>query len=565
MRSFLARVELGAVPEATHRAVVRVGAVGAWLCTAVYLIAWLSTNDPGLLLEAIGPFATSVLFTAQIMFKRENAVITLLSGAAVVVLAFTNVGSEDTAVAAVISLWVFAVTATFFIVRRPFLFAFAVALALAVVPLFWPDKVRSPLAVGLVLTVSFLITAVLIIAIRASSTRSETRFRRLFNTAPVALLEEEWSDAIEYLTSLGVGTGTDLLAAIADEDVLAETISRVRVLRMNAKARAVLGFDQLDHEETLPRSLVNPASADGLRQQVIAVWQGRPRFEVEFASRPGKDLSAPTWVRVEVVSTEVLEHTRRILISITDITELKVAKNTLEELVRSKDDFIASISHELRTPLTGVLGLSAALLDGQVTDEAERNALLEVVVRQSEEVSYLVEDLLIGARADIGTIAIRPGEVDLMTEAEAVFAALETPIELEVRSDVAALADSLRVRQIIRNLAVNAGRYGGDRQRAIIYERGGEAVFEMYDSGAPIPDDARERIFQPYGRAHHSAGTTASVGLGLSVSRQLAGLMGGSLEYLYDGGSVFRLTLPAATRQPAVEPLENARAGRARS
>ena len=127
------------------------------------------------------------------------------------------------------------------------------------------------------------------------------------------------------------------------------------------------------------------------------------------------------------------------------------------------------------------------------------------------------------------------------------------------------MADSLRVRQIIRNLAVNAGRYGGDRQRAIIYERGGEAVFEMYDSGAPIPDDARERIFQPYGRAHDSAGTTASVGLGLSVSRQLAGLMGGSLEYLYDGGSVFRLTLPAATRQPAVEQLENARAGRARS
>ena len=103
-----------------------------------------------------------------------------------------------------------------------------------------------------------------------------------------------------------------------------------------------------------------------------------------------------------------------------------------------------------------------------------------------------------------------------------------------------------RVRQIIRNLAVNAGRYGGDHRKAIIHEREGEAVFEMYDSGEPIPDEARERIFQPYGRAHRAAGTTASVGLGLAVSRQLAVLMGGSLEYLYDEGSVFRLALPRA-------------------
>jgi signal transduction histidine kinase len=251
-------------------------------------------------------------------------------------------------------------------------------------------------------------------------------------------------------------------------------------------------------------------------------------------------------VRVEVVSTEVQDHTRRIVISITDITELKVAKNTLEELVRSKDEFIASISHELRTPLTGVLGLSAALLDGQVTDEEERRALLEVVVRQSEEVSYLVEDLLVGARADIGTIAIRPEEVDMVAEVEAVVGGMEFSVPIEAHADVAALADPVRVRQIVRNLVVNAARYGGEEMKAIVYERGGRSVFEMYDTGTPIPEAAREHIFQPYGRAHNEPGTTASVGLGLAVSRQLATLMGGSLDYIYDEGSVFRLTLPGA-------------------
>jgi signal transduction histidine kinase len=362
----------------------------------------------------------------------------------------------------------------------------------------------------------------------------------------VALLEQEWTEAMDHLASLGIESESELLAAVADQVVLGEIISRVRILRMNAKAKFSLGIDPFSQPERLPIDLVNSASADGFRQQVVAVWQGRPRFEVEFPIRPGKDLATPTWVRVEVVSTEVQDHTRRIVISITDITELKVAKNTLEELVRSKDEFIASISHELRTPLTGVLGLSAALLDGQVTDEEERRALLEVVVRQSEEVSYLVEDLLVGARADIGTIAIRPEEVDMVAEVEAVVGGMEFSVPIEAHADVAALADPVRVRQIVRNLVVNAARYGGEEMKAIVYERGGRSVFEMYDTGTPIPEAAREHIFQPYGRAHNEPGTTASVGLGLAVSRQLATLMGGSLDYIYDEGSVFRLTLPGA-------------------
>ncbi|MDH3248974.1 MAG: HAMP domain-containing histidine kinase [Acidimicrobiia bacterium] len=555
MRRLSERLELSAVPFATHRAVVRAGVLGAWVCTIVFVVAWLVSGESRWLSEGIGPLITAIVFTGQVVFKRENAVLSLLTGAAVVIIAFSMVGTADTSVAAIISLWVFAVAATFFVVLRPIVLVFWMAIGLAVVPNLWAELVTSPVAVGLVLSLSFVITAILILSIRSASARSETRYRRLFTTAPVALLEQEWSDAIEYLESLGAVSEADVLAAIADMDVLAEVMSRVRILRMNAKARSVMGIEPDQHLATLPRSRVHAGSAPAMRQQVIALWQGKPRFEVEYVTHPETDPDTDIWVRVEVVSTEILDHSHRIVISVTDITQLKQAQNTLEELVRSKDEFIASISHELRTPLTGVMGLSAALLDGRAADDEERDALLEVVVRQSEEVSYLVEDLLVGARADIGTIAIRPEELDLRTQAEAVFAGMESPVEVEVRSEILSWADPLRVRQIIRNLAVNAGRYGGDRQKAIIYERDGQAVFDMYDSGDPIPEEARERIFQPYGRAHHAAGTTASVGLGLAVSRQLAGLMGGSLEYVYDGGSVFRLTLPGATERGVIEAV----------
>jgi signal transduction histidine kinase len=321
-----------------------------------------------------------------------------------------------------------------------------------------------------------------------------------------------------------------------------------------------MGLSPKQHLEALPRERVHATSEESLRRQILAVWQGRPRFEMEYLTHSYTRQDVPMWVHIEVVSTEIVDHSTRIMISITDITQLKEAQSGLEELVRSKDEFIASISHELRTPLTGVMGLSAALLEGHITDEAERRALLEVVVKQSEEVSYLVEDLLVGARADIGTIAIRRAELDLASEAAEVFRGLDREVPIEVRDGAVAWGDPLRVRQIIRNLAVNSHRYGGNEHRAIISSDAGDVFFDMYDSGEAIPDEARERIFQPYGRAHEESGTTASVGLGLAVSRQLATLMGGTLEYRYDAGSVFRLTLPRSVdsvRGPHLEPVNS--------
>jgi signal transduction histidine kinase len=79
-------------------------------------------------------------------------------------------------------------------------------------------------------------------------------------------------------------------------------------------------------------------------------------------------------------------------------------------------------------------------------------------------------------------------------------------------------------------------------------ETEGWARVRVMDDGPGIPTDDRERIFRPYERAHHRLGQPASVGLGLTVSRQLAILMGGSLEYdVRDGWSTFELKLPGST------------------
>ncbi len=225
------------------------------------------------------------------------------------------------------------------------------------------------------------------------------------------------------------------------------------------------------------------------------------------------------------------------------------ARAELEALVESKDEFIASISHEVRTPLTVVAGM-AQELQGQWErfGREEIAELVALIVDQSREMEDLVEDLLVAARADIGRVPVHMQEIDVEAEIDQVLSSLATRgRRLEGPGDQArAYADPVRVRQIIRNLVTNAIRYGGEDIRVEVEPNGATVAVRVVDDGAGIPDSERERIFEPYERAHPAAGQPGSVGLGLTVARKLAELMGGDLTYRYDGASVFELTLAKA-------------------
>jgi signal transduction histidine kinase len=225
------------------------------------------------------------------------------------------------------------------------------------------------------------------------------------------------------------------------------------------------------------------------------------------------------------------------------------AADRLEALMRSKDEFIASISHELRTPLTAVLGLAESMSDPKgKLDATEVREFIKIIAEQSAEMSAIVQDLLVVARSEIGSVTIRPERLDLVAEVATALRGLgpDRRTDLTISGRAGALADPIRVRQIIRNLLANAKRYGGPTIKVELGEVGEVSRVVVMDDGAGIPIEDRGRIFQPYERAHQRNGQTASVGLGLTVSRQLAGLMGGSLSYDHvDGWSTFTLELPA--------------------
>ena len=234
-----------------------------------------------------------------------------------------------------------------------------------------------------------------------------------------------------------------------------------------------------------------------------------------------------------------------------DISERMAAEARLEKLVRSKDDFVASVSHELRTPLTAVVGLTQELRDNRASFSAEETGeFISLIAEQSAEVANIVEDLLVAARAEIGRIAITPKAVHLAEEVDVVLAALGVGdtgrVSVEVDNTARAWADAARLRQILRNLVTNAVRYGGSGISLEVGRRNGTVFVAVSDDGPGVPEELRELIFEPYERAHTVSTQPASVGLGLTVSRQLARLMHGDLIYRVGAaGSLFELSLPA--------------------
>jgi len=232
--------------------------------------------------------------------------------------------------------------------------------------------------------------------------------------------------------------------------------------------------------------------------------------------------------------------------------KLQMETERLEHLVRSKDEFVASVSHELRTPLAAVMGFAQILRDdnSDLSDD-ERHELTSTIAQEAYDLAGIVEDLLVAARAEINSVHISQVVVDVGANCAQVVEVLTDTDKCRINISkseqrVKAIADPVRLRQIIRNLITNAIRYGGD-QVIIEYETRGERVFlSVRDNGTEIPDSQRERIFLPYSSAHDAGTQPSSVGLGLTVSRQLAEMMNGHLAYSHDGHwSVFNLDLPA--------------------
>lgn len=145
-------------------------------------------------------------------------------------------------------------------------------------------------------------------------------------------------------------------------------------------------------------------------------------------------------------------------------------------------------------------------------------------------------------------LAVLSVPVDLRAEVDRAlegFSHEEIPQTEVLGQGMGAVGDPARVRQILRNLLSNAFRHGGEHVQVRIGGDGRVATVSVVDDGPGVSGDEADRIFEPYHRSGADPGQPASLGLGLSISRQLARLMGGDLTYRYEADTaIFQLDLP---------------------
>lgn len=282
---------------------------------------------------------------------------------------------------------------------------------------------------------------------------------------------------------------------------------------------------------------------DAVIEGVDSVLQRRrERFTLEYSHERDGD---QRWWQVVAMPSG----TEGVIVSHWDVTDERFAKFALEENIRAKDDFIASISHELRTPLSVVVGL-AEMLRSESLPDVEISEFHDLIADQAQEMALIVEDLLVAGRLETETLTIRPSVFDVAVEVNAVIRPWQSSHDMDLTINVqpgmiTAHADMLRFRQILRNLVSNAIRYGGPPVTIDATREPEQVVIEVTDHGDGVPSEAVDQMFEPYSHFASPKGQPSSVGLGLHVARRLAQLMGGDLTYRHeDGTTTFTLALP---------------------
>jgi Na+/proline symporter/signal transduction histidine kinase len=248
--------------------------------------------------------------------------------------------------------------------------------------------------------------------------------------------------------------------------------------------------------------------------------------------------------------------------------ELRGANQRLKELDRMKDDFISTVTHELRTPLTSIRAFSEILHDNPDLDGAQRGKFLGIVIKESERLTRLINQVLDLAKLESGNAEWHTTEIDmreLVDDAVSAVSQLFREKNIALVTDLAAdsphtIADRDRLMQVMLNLLSNAAKFcARDRGRVrVTLSRDGDAVrVDVADNGPGIDPATQRVIFDKF----RQVGDTLTQkpegsGLGLAISRQIIDHFGGRLWVTSEpgAGSTFSFTVPPAPGATATAP-----------
>jgi two-component system phosphate regulon sensor histidine kinase PhoR len=230
----------------------------------------------------------------------------------------------------------------------------------------------------------------------------------------------------------------------------------------------------------------------------------------------------------------------------------------LRQLERVRTEFVANVSHELRTPLTAIQGYLETLLSGALEERENARRFLEIVLRHSERLGRLLNDLTDLSNIELGKVTLRrePVRVDeVVASVLAIIGPRAAGSRVTVSADIPAglpivSADRDRLAQILINLVDNAVKYtpSGGSVTVTAREREGAIVVAIADTGIGIPPADLPRITERFYRVDKARSRElGGTGLGLAIVKHLVVAHGGDLhiESEQERGTTVRFTLPS--------------------
>jgi signal transduction histidine kinase len=365
-----------------------------------------------------------------------------------------------------------------------------------------------------------------------------------------------------YTSPIGLGmgiVGTRRLMDLFEIDSIASRGTTVRFGKRVPKAAGVVDVDGL----------------------AIALSSPSPGAVVEELHVQNRDLLATLdslqSARNELaqINTE-LENTNRGVVAL--YAELDQRAEELRRASEVKSQFLSNMSHELRTPLNSIMALSRLLgdqEDGPLNNEQLRQ--VTYIRHSAEALTALVNDLLDLAKVEAGRIDLNPSRFsvsDLLGALRGMMKPLQTSdrVELIIEDRTRGIelhTDEGKLAQILRNLVSNALKYTerGEVRVEVSMLSSGRIEFAVRDTGIGVPPDALERIFDEFVQVRNPLQARhKGSGLGLPLSRKLAGLLGGII--LVDStpgrGSVFTLDIPVTLPEAEVGESPSTQPGKRR-
>ncbi|HET8541077.1 MAG TPA: ATP-binding protein [Anaeromyxobacter sp.] len=252
--------------------------------------------------------------------------------------------------------------------------------------------------------------------------------------------------------------------------------------------------------------------------------------------------------QLELKSRELLEAT----------AELRAANLRLQELDRMKDDFMSTVTHELRTPLTSIRSFSEILLDNPGIDAAERGRFLAIIVKETQRLSRLINQVLDLSKIEAGSAEWHAAEVDVedvvreaVDSTSQLFREQGVAVAVSATAGVPAVrADRDRLMQVMINLLSNAVKYcpRGEGYVEVRVAAVADGVrVDVRDNGPGIAREDQETIFEKFRRVGDTVGPRPpGSGLGLPISRRIVEHFGGRLwvDSEPGRGAIFSFVLP---------------------